>query len=143
MRFTHTIRQKMKFPTWLKVYGDQKKRGNCPSETAEQITFFNAIRRQYPETWGRIALHPRNEGRRTYAQAQREKSEGMTDGAPDIVIGDFFCELKRQDHTKSTWQKGQLEYLEAASDCGMFVCVALGWAAAIDAFEEYLNARPR
>lgn len=133
----------MKFPQWLKVYGDTSKRGQCPSETAEQVTFFNAIRREYPESWGRIALHPRNEGKKTFAQVAREKAEGMTNGAPDIVIGSFYCELKRQDHTQSEWQKGQLEYLEAAQDCGMFVCVALGYEAAMQAFREYLDARPR
>lgn len=130
----------MKFPPWLKVYGDQSFRGDCPSETLEQVTFFNWLRTEYPHTLGRIAIHPRNEGVRSHYQAMRDKAEGMTPGAPDIIIPAspaFVCELKRQDHTKSKWQDGQIEYLKACHDEGAFVCVALGYAAAIKALEEW------
>ena len=64
----------------------------------------------------------------------------MTPGASDIIIPgnpSFVCELKRRDHTKSTWQPKQLEYLEAAKENGSFVCVALGWEAAWDALENW------
>lgn len=132
----------MKFPDFLPVFGDTAYRGACPSEAMEQVTFFNRLRSQYPETWGRIALHPRNEGKRTPGQVYREKSEGMAEGAPDIVIPPgFLCELKRRDHTKSRWQPGQLEYLEAAQEAGAFVCVALGADAAMEAFHDWLAAQ--
>lgn len=129
----------MKFPEWLPVFGDVNYRGKCPPESAEQITFFNWIREEYPDTYGRIALHPRNEGKRSYNQTARQKAEGMTDGAPDIVIGSFMCELKRLDHTQSKWQPGQIEYLEAATTCGNYTCVALGWEAAREAFLQWEN----
>jgi hypothetical protein len=122
----------MKFPQWLKVYGDVGFRGDCPSETLEAITFFARIRREYPTTYGKIATHIRNEGKRNWQQVARQKSEGMTKGAPDIIIPigrSFVCELKRQDHTKSKWQD-----LKAAHDAGAFVCVALGYEAAYQAF---------
>lgn len=132
----------MKFPPWLRVYGDTSYRGDCPPESAEQMTFFNKIRKEYPDTWGRIALHPRNEGKRTHGQVWRQKAEGMAAGASDIIIPlGFACELKRVDHTKSSWQPGQLDYLEAVHDAGGFACVALGWEAAWEALHEWIESQ--
>lgn len=122
------------------VYGDQSFRGKCPTESVEQITFFNRIRKI--PIWGKLALHPRNEGKRHYKQVTKEKAEGMTEGASDIIIPgspSFVCELKRRDRTKSSWQPGQEEYLEAAQKAGAFACVALGADAAMEALEEWLK----
>lgn len=128
------------------IYGDQSFRGKCPAEALEQITFFRRLRDQYPETWGRLALHPRNEGLKIggqFSAVSRQKAEGMTPGAADIIIPGritFVCELKRRDHTLSTWQDGQIEYLTAAHNAGAFACVALGCDAAWEAFTEWLTA---
>src|SRR5690606_24946388 len=104
---------------------------------------------EYPDTWGKIALHPRNEGLLIKGQFQsvvRHQLEGMAKGAADIVIpggrGGFVCELKRRDHTKSAWQDGQTAYLKASKDAGAFLCVALGAAAAWMAFQEWLGDSP-
>src|SRR5699024_861009 len=116
-------------------------RGDCPLEAAEQVTFFNQLRARHPGL-GRIALHPRNERKRHARQATREKLEGMSPGAPDIIIPGaqtFCCELKRRDHTKSRWSKHQLAWLEAAQEAGAYVCVALGWEAAWAAMEAWLQ----
>lgn len=124
----------------VKVYGDTAWRGKCPTETAEQVTFFGRLRREYPTSWGRLAIHPRNEGLRTHGQAMKHKAEGMTAGTSDIVIPGspaFVCELKRRDHTQSRMEDGQIEYLESAKDAGCFVCVALGCDAAWEAFKEW------
>lgn len=124
------------------VYGDPDWRGKCPSEAVEQVTFFNRVRK-VPK-WGILALHPRNEGKRHYKQVSREKAEGMTKGASDIIIPGypaFVCELKRRDRTQSTWQDGQKEYLEAARNAGAFACVALGADAAWQAFGEWVEAQ--
>lgn len=124
------------------VYGDQEFRGKCPSESVEQVTFFNRVRKV--PIWGTIALHPRNEGKRHYKQVTKEKAEGMTEGASDIIIPGcpaFVCELKRRDRTQSKWQKGQQEYLEAAQKAGAFTCVALGADAAMEAFEEWIGVQ--
>jgi hypothetical protein len=132
----------MKFPEWLPVFGDLDYRNKkCPVESAEQITFFNTLRREYPEL-GKIAIHPRNEGKRTMQQAQRQKAEGMTPGAADIVIPGnpaFVCELKRLDHTVCQWQPNQLDYLQAAKNNGAFVCVALGHKAAMEALKLWIG----
>jgi hypothetical protein len=134
----------MRFPEWLPVYGDQDYRNKkCPVESAEQITFFNTLRRDYPEL-GRIAIHPRNEGKRTANQTQRQKAEGMTAGAADIIIPGspaFVCELKRIDHTLCAWEPDQLEYLATAQTMGAFVCVALGHKAALEALEVWIGRK--
>lgn len=130
------------------IYGNTSFRGKCPKESAEQITFFNWLRTEYPETWGKLALHPRNEQQLRGGQHRgliRQKAEGMTPGASDIVIpgaSAFVCEMKRQDHTQSKWQNGQVEYLTAAHDAGCFVCVALGYRGAKAAFLDWLQQRP-
>lgn len=136
----------MKLPDNIKVYGDTEYRGACPAENAEQVTFFNRIRKRYPETYGALALHPRNEGRRTLLQAAHQKAEGMTTGATDIVIPaspPFVCELKRRDHTKSEIRLEQARYMQAAQQMGAFCCIALGVDAAWQAFEEYVAEREK
>jgi hypothetical protein len=125
------------------IYGDQKWRGKCPKEELEQVTFFNRLRREYPDTYGLIALHPRNEQQLRGSQHRilmQQKAEGMAPGASDIVIPGspaFVCEMKRKDHTLSSWQDGQVEYLAAAHAAGAFACLALGWEAAWSAFIQW------
>ena len=123
----------MKFPAWLNVEGDRDYRGPCPVETSEQIEFFNAVRRRWPSV-SPLALHPRNEGKRSAWKASLEKLEGMLPGAPDIVIVGSPCvviELKRRDHSRSAWEPGQLDVLRAMHDAGAVVYVALGAEAAL------------
>lgn len=130
------------------IYGDPSWRGACPKEELEQVTFFNKLRREYPHSYGLIALHPRNEGQLRGGQhgaLAQQKAEGMTPGAADIIIPGspaFVCEMKRRDHTKSAWKPGQLEYLIAAQEAGAFACVALGWEATWQAFEVWAAVRP-
>lgn len=128
------------------IYGDTGFRGACPQETVEQISFFSRLRRKYPDSYGLIAIHPRNEGLRQGGQFSaviKHSAEGMALGAADIVIPGvrtFLCEMKRRDHTKSRWQDGQITYLTAAHNAGAFACVALGAQGAWEAFEAWLAA---
>jgi hypothetical protein len=134
-------------PQGLRVYGHADWRGKCSVEALEQMTFFSRLRREYPDTWGRLALHPRNEQQLRGGQFRalaKHKAEGMTPGASDIIIPgrvSFVCELKRRDHTKSKWQDGQIEYLTAAHNAGAFACVALGCDAAWQAFQDWLSSQ--
>ena len=136
----------MKFPEWLTVFGDASFRGECPKEEADMKTAFNQIKKRWPEL-GAIAIHPKNEGKRTkgqFRQLQADKLTGYVSGASDIIIPGcptFVCELKRADHTKSSWQPGQLDYLQACQDQGAFVCVALGWQGVIEAIEAWIVFR--
>jgi hypothetical protein len=132
----------MKLPQDIRIWGNAEFRGDCPADALEQVTFFARLRRQYPDSYGLLALHPRNEGRRTHLQVAKEKSEGMTTGAPDIVIPGspaFVCELKRRDHTASSISEDQLKYLRAAKAEGCFTCIALGVDEAWAAFHDYLS----
>jgi len=131
----------MYLPNDIKIYGDTDYRGACPKEALEQVTFFARLRRQYPDTLGLIGVHVRNEGKRNLLQAAKEKSEGMTTGAPDIIIPGaptFMCELKRRDHTASSISDHQLAFLRASQAAGCFVCIALGVDAAWEALHAYL-----
>lgn len=131
----------MKFNEEIPVYGDTSFRGNCPLESNEQKAFVKYVRKLYPKTYGALIVHNRNEGKRSFQQAARFKADGMTKGASDILIPAtpaFVCEMKRADHTKSTWKGGQQEYLLAAKNCGSFACLALGFDGAVAAFEQWL-----
>ena len=136
----------MKIPPHIKVFGDVNFRGDCPTEDNELITFFNEIARLYP-TLAKVAIHPDNEGLvigTGHLHHARQKAKGaIKKGAADIVIcgnPTFVCEMKRQDHTKSKWQDGQLEFLEASQKQGAFACVALGYVAALEALKNWQQA---
>ena len=132
----------MKLPKNIPIYGDTKYRNKqCPTESQEQMTFFNVLRIKYPEL-GKVAFHQRNEGKRSYKQAAYHKAEGMTKGVPDIIIPGkrtFLCELKRRDHTLCKIDDKQIEYLENCIKQGAFVCIALGYESALLAVENYLK----
>lgn len=132
-------------PPGIPLYGDQAFRGECPLEHVELASFFSRLRREYPTSYALIAFHPRNEGTKRAGQFStvlQHKAEGMTPGAPDIIIPArraFVCEMKRCDHTKSKWQPAQVEYLEAAGIAGAWPCVALGAVAAWQAFQDWIK----
>lgn len=131
----------MNFPDWLVVYGNTSYRGECPREDAELGTFFNQLRKDFPDLAGR-AFHTENEGKKTHAQVTASKIKGELAGVSDIIIIDkvpFVCEMKRRDHTKSAWQKGQLPFLESCHNTGAFVCVALSWEHAMEAVHDWYH----
>ncbi len=132
----------MRFPEWLKVYGDTDFRGKCPPEWNEQVDGFAWMQYHHPEL-SALAVHPKNEGKRTWGQAARDKKDGsINKGASDCIIPGlvgFACEIKRADHTKSKWQEGQLDYLKACHDQGGFACVALGAEGFKLAITDYLK----
>lgn len=124
----------MKLPANLPLFGTTDK-NDTASESQHAITFFNKLRREYPE-YGAIATHIRNEGKRTNAQVQKQKAEGMTTGAADIIIPcnpPFVCELKSRSPRAKITQE-QIDYLLQAHELGAFACVALGYEAAFEAF---------
>jgi len=136
-----------KIPSHIKIYGDQSYRNKkCPHEANEQVTFINRVRAAYPETYGKILLHPKNEGQKKdgqFASINKDKAMGhLTKGASDIIIPGspaFVCELKRRDITLREVTDEQIEYLTAAQNVGAFACVALGADAATEAFNDWLN----
>jgi len=134
----------MKIPDWLKTYGDTSYRGDCPLEDAELMTFFNELNRLHPQL-ALVAIHPDNEGLvlgTGHHHHIKQKAKGaIRNGAADIIIcgsPSFVCEMKRQDHTKSKWQDGQLDFLQTSQELGAFVCVALGYEAALQAVDTWI-----
>ena len=130
----------MKIPPNIPLYGDPNWRGPCPAETAEAVTLFQAVRAQWPNTLGKLAVHIKNEGKRRHGQVSWDKAQGLVKGASDVMIPGspaFVCELKRRDRTKSKISKEQIEYLEAAQENGAWVCIALGWEASFEAVKEW------
>jgi len=96
-----------------------------------------------------VAIHPDNEGLLIGAAHNahiKQKAKGaIKKGAADIVIcgnPTFVCEMKRQDHTKSRWQDGQLEFLEYSLKNGAFVCIALGYESALEAVKDWIKKAP-
>jgi len=125
----------------IRTYGGEY-RGDCPLESAELKTFFNQVRTKYPDSYGLLAFHPRNEGKKTAAQVTLEKMEGATTGAVDIIIPggqSFICELKRKNKTKSKVTDAEWAYLKAAEKQGAFCCIAYGWEEAWRAFHDYIT----
>lgn len=133
----------MKLPNTIELYGNTDYRNKkCPKESAEQVTFFNWLRREYPDSYGLVATHIRNEGKRSHAQTAKQSIEGMVSGAPDIIIPariTFLCELKRKDHTLCKIGDNQISYLNSAKKLGSFSCVALGSDYAKKAFLDWLD----
>lgn len=136
----------MRLPKSIKIYGDINFRDKyCRSENAEQKEFFGLLKEHRPHYF-EVAIHPKNEGIRSYKQAASEAVLGaLNTGASDIIIPAqiaFVCEMKRTDHTLSTISKPQIKYLEAAQLLGAFSCIALGscaaWEALLD-WEKQIN----
>ena len=126
----------MKLPPEIKVFGVSDK-SDTASESQHAMTFFSKLRREYPE-YGAIATHIRNEGKRSMSQIQKQKAEGLTTGTADIIIPanpPFVCEMKSRS-PRATISSEQIEYLLNAQKLGAFVCVAIGYQGAIEAFKK-------
>jgi len=123
----------------IKIYGDLTCRNKtCPKEPNEQLTFFNNL----PADIKKIAVHVKNEGKKTYGQAAHDKAQGQVKGASDIIIPGkptFVCELKRKDANESVLHPDQVEYLLNCKKQGAFVCIALGYEEALKAVDEWMR----
>ena len=121
------------------IHGDVTYRGDCPLEVAEQVSFLCMLRKEFPKL-AEIAVHIRNEGKRTKRQGAQHKKEGMNTGASDILIPctpSILIELKRRDHTKSSISDGQIKYLVDSNALGSFACVAVGAMGAMEAVRQW------
>lgn len=124
-------------PESIMIYGAPIKGCKVP-ESAHMITFFNTLRREYPEH-AKCCLHIRNEGKRTRQQIEKEKAEGFVTGAADIILvgNPALCiEMKSQSPSAKISQE-QIDFLLSAQSLGAFSCIALGHKAAIEAFNDW------
>lgn len=130
----------MKTPNWLPVFGDLPKSTKNPHEDYVLSSLISRIRRDYPTSYGLVAFHVKNEGKRTAQQIKVDKLKGLTKGVSDLIIigNPTLCmELKRDNSCR--FEDGQLEFLEQAQKGGAFVCLAIGYEGAKLAFEEWLK----
>ena len=132
----------MKIDPRIKVYGDLYFRDpKTPKEDTEAQTIVNQVRKRYPRV---LFMHVKNEGKKTKAQADFDKSMGMLNGASDFIFlgNPMMClELKRKDHTLSKWQPNQQEFLIEAQNQGCLCAVAFGWEAGMEAVEDWLKVK--
>lgn len=132
----------MKISSEIKVYGDLDFRDkNCAKEDLVVQTIVNQVRKRYPHV---LFTHIKNEGKRTKAQMDFDKSMGLLGGVSDLVFfgNPMMCmEVKRKDHTLSKWQPYQQEFLIETQKQGVFSCVVLGWEAGIEAVEDWLKIK--
>ena len=130
----------MKTPTWLPKFGDLPKSTSNPAEDYVLSSLISRIRNDYPLTYGLVAFHVKNESKRTTGQIRADKAKGLTKGVSDlIVIGNptLCMEIKKDNSCR--FEDGQLEFLQQAQKQGAFVCLAIGYQGAKDAFEHWLK----
>ena len=130
----------MKIPPWLPKFGTLKKSNDNPKEDYVLSSIVSRIRMDYPLTYGLVAFHVKNESKRTTGQIRADKAKGLTKGVSDlIVIGNptLCMEIKRDD--SCYFEIGQLEFLEQAQKNGAFVCLAVGYDGAKEAFNHWLT----
>lgn len=113
-----------------------------PSESIEQITFFNQLRKHYPEL-SKIAIHIKNEGKKSIGEAMKDKAEGLVSGAPDIMIPGsptLMIEMKKQSKSARVSQN-QKDYMNNAVANGAMCFVCYGWEMAWVALEKWIQRR--
>ena len=130
----------MKTPTWLPKFGDLPKSTSNPAEDYVLSSLISRIRNDYPSTYGLVAFHVKNESKRTTGQIRADKAKGLTKGVSDlIVIGNPTLCMEIKKDNSCCFEDGQLEFLQQAQKQGAFVCLAVGYQGAKDAFEHWLK----
>ena len=113
-------------------------------EDSEQIAVMDwslAVRQKYPEL--RLLYHVANERKCTPAEGAFMKHKGVKRGVPDLCLpvprGKYhglYIELKAPGGHASEDQKWWMKELEMQ---GYVAAVCIGWRAAADLIESYLN----
>ena len=117
-------------------------------EDSEQIAVMDwslAVRHKYPEL--RLLYHVANERKCTPAEGAFMKRKGVKRGVPDLCLpvprGKYhglYIELKAPGGRASEDQKWWMKELETQ---GYVAAVCIGWRAAADLIESYLNMEVR
>lgn len=117
-----------------------------PTESAEQIEFFNWVAKNINPKYQKLIWHNPNGGVRHIATAVRLKREGVRAGVPDITIatarggyhGAYF-ELKRVSGSKVSPE--QQDYIEALTAEGYYCKIVRGHEELIEETKYYLSLR--
>ena len=94
-----------------------------PSEHAEQVTFVQWFRRQFPAV--RIFAIP-NGGHRNVAVAGKLKAEGVSRGVPDLFVPAWrlWIEMKRAHGGRLS--REQVDWISYLTECGDTIIVGYG-----------------
>lgn len=102
----------------------------CPTEDAEQITFLNWFRLNYP---GVLIFAVPNGGFRHKATAQKLKQTGVVKGIPDLFIPEWLLWIEMKREKGGTVSKEQKEKINYLNDIGHKAIVCRGHQEAISA----------
>lgn len=130
----------MNTPQWLPKFGNLPRSKDNPHEDYVLSSLIARIRKDYPNSYGLVAFHVKNEGKRTGQQIKIDKLKGLTKGVSDLIIigNPTLClEIKRDNSCQ--FEDGQLAFLEQAHKSGSFACLAIGYHGCIQAFEYWLT----
>lgn len=132
----------MKVPDHIMSFGDLSFRGKCEHEDYVLTSFVSWLRREHPK-YAQVALHPKNEGKRSPAQFKADLAKGFKKGASDIIIigNPTLClELKIADSARAKWScEEQITFLTDAQKVGAISAVGFGLQGAKDAFLFWLS----
>lgn len=123
----------------IRIY-DSHYRGECRTETIEQIDCASWLQFNHSDRWPLI-WHTPNETRATASYMQKRQKMGVKSGVSDII--DFGLirgafELKRLDKSKCKVSKEQREFLQATDDTGGFAAIVYGFPEFKRAYADYL-----
>lgn len=124
----------------VRIY-DTGYRGECRSESCEQIDSMGWLENDHPERFP-LAFHVPNETKAHASYMLRRRKEGVKPGVSDIVqlgrVTGLF-EMKRADRTKSKVSAEQVAFLEANAAIGGFSAICYGAEAFKIAYVDYLK----
>jgi len=117
-------------------------RGECRSETCEQIDCMGWLEHNHPERFA-LCFHTPNETKASAQYMQKRQKMGVKPGVPDVIdlagpVPGLF-ELKRLDRAKSKLSNEQRDFLTAADARGHFTAVCYGFSAFKEAYAEFLR----
>jgi len=119
------------------------KRSLASSESSIQQSFIEWVSFQYPKV-RKVTFSIPNSGKRTFSYAQRLKREGMTKGAPDLIMcvsnglhHGMIIEFKKPGGRLTINQDEMLRNLEFNN---YKTCVCYSLEEAMDVTNQYLRA---
>jgi hypothetical protein len=107
---------------------------NVPTEHAEQVTFLNWFRSQFP---GVLIFSIPNGSFRHKATAAKLKMEGVVKGIPDLFIPEWNLWIEMKRTKGSTTSAEQKEMIEHLNKIGHTAIICKGHQAAIEAVNDY------
>ena len=105
----------------------------APSEDAEQITFLNWFKKEYPNV---LIFHIPNGGFRHKTTAMQLKLLGVVSGIPDLFIPEFNLWIEMKRTKGSVTSEKQKEIIDYLNNVNYTAIVCKGHKEAIKAVED-------